>query len=314
MQLAKFKPTATFEYRLPEMSLSIADIIGRAARIWRSNWKLFAQLFLLPETLYIICWELLVAAVENLWAPLGSMAFRATIMIVGMLAITGSMFLIRAACYAQWLVMSGRESSMDAAVRASYRFKLLVIYWPSIMVDLLEIACATAIVLLSQETMAKQVHEIEELLGLTGLYIAFVIAWYVPFRMLKILNMIAAYHLLVAETTYRKGLADMIVIFSQKPLQIFLSVFLLSLVLTMVEMPVYLFSVVQGILETTTKIPHDVLRWCELVPRVICESCTGAIGSAITASAILLLDNEWRIRVEAKDVVEKLKKLERVSN
>ena len=295
------------------MSLSIGDIIGRAARIWRENWKLFARLYLFPEILYVICWELLVAAIENLWSP-SPFAIRASIMIVGMLAITGSLFLIRAASYAQWLVMSGSYSNISEAVRASYRFKLLVVYWPSIMVDLFEIACATAMVVLGQEVMAKQVRDAEEILGVTGLYIAFIIAWYVPFRVLKILNVIVAYHLLIAQTTYRAGLADLIVIFSRKPLQIFSAVLLLSCVLSMLEMPAYLFSVVQGILESTTKIPHDVLRWLELIPRGFCEGCIGAICSAILASAVLLFDNEWRIRVEAKDVVENLNKLERVSN
>jgi len=312
MQFAKLKPTATIDYELPRMSLSIGDILGRSARIWRSNWKLFAGLYLFPEFLYVFCWEVLVEAVENLWAPTGSFAVRAAIMITGMLAITGSVFLIRAACYAQWLNMSGREPNLQSALKAAYRFKLIVLFWPTIMIDLLEIACATALVLMSQDVMAQQVRKTEELLGVTGLYLGFLIAWYMPFRMIKIANLVASYHFLISESTYRKGLADLIVIFIRKPMQIMFSVFLLSLLLGLIEMPVYLFTLVETIVTATTKLSHEQLKWIETLPRALAESSIGMIGSAITASAVLLLDNEWRIRVEAKDVVEKLNKLERV--
>jgi hypothetical protein len=311
MQFAHLKSAATIEYELPSVSLSIGDILGRAARIWRANWKLFAGLYLFPEFLYVFCWELLVIAIENLWAPAGSTALRAAIIMVGMLSITTAVFLIRAACYAQWLLMSGREPTLSAALKVAYRFKLIVIYWPTIMVDLLEIAFATALVLMSQEVLAQQVQKTEELLGVSGLYIAFIIAWYMPFRMVKIANIFAAYHFLISESTYRKGLADMIVIFSRKPLQVMFSIFLLSLVLGLIEMPVYLFTVLETILSSTTKISHEQLKWIETIPRAFAESCIGAIGSAIAANATLLLDNEWRIRVEGRDVIENLKRLDR---
>jgi hypothetical protein len=308
MQAAK--PPALIKFEMPEVSLSIADIIGRAARFGRENWRLSIRLFAIPELINVVCWEALMMVAQYLWVPVNSYALRALMIIACFLAIGISVLLIRSAFYAQWLLLTGKATSVEQAIATARTYKLFLAYWPTFIVNFIEAAWSTFLIILGAEIMAETVHETERILGVTGMYVALVVMWYLPFRITTLYNMMFAYDFLINEPTYRKGLGRFLFTCSGLPLQVFCSIFLLALTLNLLDIPVLGTSVIENIVEATTKIDREIIQQVGIVPRMMLEATIGLIGSSIAAPTILLLNNEWRIRLEGKDVTDALTKLE----
>jgi hypothetical protein len=311
--MQKPKLPALIEFEFPDISLSIGDIVSRAARFVRTNYKLVYRLYLVPTSIYVICWELMLWLAEHAWMPMhtkvSNSAFDISLagIVVCFLLIWFCVWWLRTQALTLWLLMSGAETSLESAVKRSRDFRMLWIYFPTLIIELVEAAWSTVLMIfISQAEASKSTTQV---LQAAGLYFALLIVWTVPFRMLAILNLFPAYNLLVTESSIGKGFKKFFFYCQNAPLTIFYATAATAIVVNCLELPITIPTAIGGAFQASG-LDQAMIEWFTLVPRLVMEIAIGAVSTAMCTVIAVLLDNELQVRLQGRDVVDRLTKFQ----
>lgn len=294
------------QFELPSNSLSMGDLVGRAARFARINYKLVLELYLIPMSVYVLCWEVLLWMADHLWAPVGevnstfSLDLKVLLVFACFMVIWFCIWWLRVKALTLWFLMTGAETSLTSAAKRARDLRMLWIYLPTVFIELTEAAWSTIITIFISQ--ADSTKSISAALQMTGFYFAILILWLLPFRMLATLNLFPAYHILVSEQSVSKGFAKFWFYCRQAPLTLFFAIFAVVIVIDSLELPILLPTAIGGALQLTNTLNKDLLDWLELIPRLVLEILIGVASSAVFAAFTVLLDNELKIKLEGRDV------------
>lgn len=296
------------QFELPANSLTMGDLVGRAARFVRVNYRLVFELFLIPMIVYILCWELLLWLADHLWAPLGgntefALDIRLAIVLFCFLAIWFCIWWLRVKVLALWLLMTGFETSVIAANKRARDLRMFWIFLPTVFIELTEAAWSTLLMIFISQSDSKS---LSAALQITGLYFGMLILWILPFRMFATFNLYPAYNALVSEQSLGKGFGKFWFYCTRAPLTLFFATLALVLVIDSLELPIMLPSAVGGALQLSHAFNKDVIEWVELIPRLVMEIVIGVVSSGICSAFAVLLDNDLKIKLEGRDVTSTL--------
>lgn len=301
----------TIQFDLPDSSLTIGDLVGRAARFVRANFRLIFELYLIPMTVYVFFWELLFWISNHLFASVtgdSNPALDPRVFLLGLciLSIWFCIWWLRVKTLALWLLMTNSEDSVESALKRARDYRMFWIYLPTVFIELTEAVWSTLLLIfMSQAETSKSATAA---LQITGMYFAVLILWVLPFRMLTTLNLFPAYNILVSEQSIGKGFAKFWFYCRRAPLTLLFATVAVVIVLNSIELPSLLPSTIAGALQASQIMSKDLVEWLELMPRLVIESLIGVLTAGICATFIVLVDNQLKIELEGQDVTARLER------
>ncbi|MDZ4837034.1 MAG: hypothetical protein SGJ27_24895 [Candidatus Melainabacteria bacterium] len=304
----------SLQFELPNSSLSIGDLVGRAARFVPANFKFVFKLYLSAVTIYVLGWELLLYIAEYLWTPLESgnsatpFDIRIPLLIACLLIIWFCVWWLRVKTLTLWLLMTGEETNLDTAAARARDFRMLWIYLPTIGIELTEAIWSSLLLIFINHI--ETTESVADTMQATGSYIVLVVLWVLPFRMLAILNLFPAYNALVSERSIKQGFAKFWFHCRRAPMLVIFVTFLTAIVINCLELPIMITAIAEGTLQALGILNKDAIKILTLIPRLVMEIMIGTASSGIFAVVAVLFDNELKIRLEGRDLTSTLKEFE----
>lgn len=300
--------SGTGPLELPNTSLSVADIVGRAARLMRMNWKHALRVFLFPVGLWYVFAEILFWLVQYTWLPQGDLVLRLAAAAVGTLLCVGVVYLMKVACVSLWFLMSGKESDPTKAWNRANHPRILLYFAPTMVVELIGIFLMT-FYMIALKDVAASADPSSSIVTLT-LYLLFLCLWALPMRAFELFNSLVAYNILVSKGSFQAGFRKAWSDFLAKPFLLIYALFFICLIANFIEVTSLLSSLFDGLCRFLLKINENILLWVVFIPRLFFEVLTGLMTSWICGASILLLDNEMSIRLDGSDILASVEKLE----
>jgi|AGTN01.1.fsa_nt_gi hypothetical protein len=301
--------SGTGPLELPSNSLSIADIVGRASRLMRMNYKLGLRILLFPVGLYYIFAEVLFGIVQYTWLPQGDLQLRIVTGVAGTLICIGVVFLMRVGTVTLWLLMSGKETDPAKAWNRAMHPRLLLLLFPTIVVELIGIFLMT-FYMIALKDISEQSGDPSAAIATLTLYLVFLLIWALPMRAFELFNSLVVYNVLITKGSFKAGFKKVWSDFLARPFLLIFALTFLCLIANLIEVTSLMATIVDGVLRLFLKMNATILNWIVFVPRLFFEVLTGLMTSWICAVSILLLDNEMSIRLDGSDILTSVEKLE----
>lgn len=301
--------SGTGPLELPTTSLSIADIIGRASRLMRMNYKLCLRILLFPVGLYYVFAELLFGIVQYTWLPQGELQLRIVAGVAGTLICIGVVFLMKVGNVTLWILMSGKETDPTKAWNRANHPRLLLLFFPTIVVELIGIFLMT-FYMIALKDISGQSGDPSASIATLMLYLVFLLIWALPMRAFELFNSLVAYNVLISKGSFKAGFKKVWSDFLARPFLLIFALTFLCLIANLIEVTSLLSSLIDNVIRLFLKVNANIVNWIVFVPRLFFEVLTGLMTSWICAASVLLLDNEMSIRLDGSDILTSVEKLE----
>lgn len=300
--------SGTGPLELPNTSLSVADLVGRASRLMRMNFKLALRIFLFPVGLYYVFAEILFWVVQYTWLPQGDLVLRVCAGAGGTVVCAAVVYLMRVGTVTLWLLMSRKETDAGKAWNRANHPRLLLYFSPTIAIELVGIFLMTFYMIALRDV--GQSSDSSASIVTLSLYLLFLIVWALPMRAFELFNALFAYNILISKGSFRAGLQKVLSDCFSRPLLLIYALLFICLIANLIEVTSLLSGIFDGVCRYLLKIPASILPWVVFVPRLFFEVLTGLMTAWIVAASILLLDNELSIRLDGSDILSSVEKLE----
>ncbi len=295
------------QLELPHDSLTVADIIGRAARFTRTHYRIFGKIFLIPLTLYCIGWQMLYWLMEMT----DSLVVRAVAVVLCFFVILAMFYWMRVISVAFWLLVAGNEDDFSRATKKANRLTTLLVFLPNLILELIMTSWITVLIVWLDEVsnVSSGTDKTYKAVAIFVSYFALLLISILPIRIFQLVNLFFAYHMLVSEKTLKAGLKQTLQLLRREGWLIFWAFNFFVVVENLIETPNWLGLMLEGSLVSTAQTNKALTAFLAFLPRLVLEVFTGVITWSISTILIPLFDNELRVRIEAKDVTDSLSRL-----
>ncbi len=292
---------------LPNYSLSVADIAGRAARFTRAHYRILGRLFVVPIALYCIGWQMLYWVMEYT----KSMQMRAIVVVLCFFVILAMFYWMKVAAVAIWLMLAGKEDDLEKAQKKANRLITLLVFLPNLILELIMTSWMTVIIVWLDEVSANTAgsDRTYQAVVIVISYFALLLFSLLPFRFLQLVNLFFGFHLLVSNQTLKAGFQQTLQLFARKGWLIFWAFNFFVVVENLIEVPNWIGLIVESSSLSASHANKPLTAFLAFLPRLTLEVFTGVITCSISAVLIPIFDNELRVRIEAKDITDSLSRL-----
>lgn len=295
-----------------DTSLSITDLAGRSARWIRPNFKSLFAFFFWVQVLYHGSWEAFVWIIEKQGVHAFEVDSSRWALLLSFIAFIAIEFEVGARCVAIWSVMNGKESDLSTALKKARTPRLFVVFLPTILNELSVAIPMSFLLLMANEVTQSRDHPVSIDVTLLFGFLALLL-WIIPFKVIVTANIFAAYTILGREGSIRAGLKKIWFFIRKAPLTVLYSLVLMGSLGSLIELPAMMTLFVDEAIKQFSGLDKTAVNILCLFLRLIVESTFSVVSLAFAIAAAALVDNELRIRLEGKDIMDKLDRIEKAA-
>lgn len=291
---------------LPDTSLPVGDLIGRACRWSRANIRALFKILVYPVLLYELGWEALPFVLGHKQIP-GQVFFACLA--------TALIILLNYECGARqmavWRLKASGESDFSSSLRQSRRPALLLVFLPSVIADLV-LACF--ILLANEEDFVSWIMNLLNQFQLEQYAVALLIPALFIFFLLPY-SIVTLWCSLLACTMESERLSVFAAfkrlwgLMRRAPFFFLGAVVLLGVVSNAVQMPTFLLSGLEALIgmapDGAIKLTLEILS---LSTRVAVIGLLQIFLVGLDIAGATCIYNEMRMRIEGADIIQSLEK------